>query len=129
MTSSAVRTAARVASEMPGLPLSTRLTVASETPACFATSASLPAMLQDYCKILQKLPGRLQCEVVGDAERSVVPARERRDERLLDAEDGVRVEIRIAGCEHVRRQRPEAVGADPEVDVRRTHRASRRRLQ
>src|SRR3954447_3413444 len=53
MTSRAVRTAARVASEMPGFPFRTRLTVASETPACFATSASLPATLQDYCKILQ----------------------------------------------------------------------------
>src|SRR5262249_24842052 len=40
-TSSAVSTAARVASEMPGRPLSTRLTVASLTPTYFATSASL----------------------------------------------------------------------------------------
>src|SRR3954447_19756355 len=39
MTSSAVSTAARVVSEIPGLPLSTRLTVASLTPACLATSA------------------------------------------------------------------------------------------
>src|SRR5438067_13192870 len=53
MTSSAVRTAARVVSEIPGLPFSTRLTVASLTPACFATSASLPGTAQDYCKILQ----------------------------------------------------------------------------
>src|SRR5712671_2541207 len=53
MTSSAVSTAARVASEIPGFPFRTRLTVASLTPACFATSASLPAMPQDYCKILQ----------------------------------------------------------------------------
>src|SRR6478672_7627412 len=53
MTSSAVRTAARVASEIPGFPFRTRLTVASLTPACLATSASLPTTLQDYCKILQ----------------------------------------------------------------------------
>src|SRR5438552_2194727 len=55
MTSSAVRTAARVASEMPGLPLRTRLTVASLTPACFATSASFRAMPQFYDKRLQSL--------------------------------------------------------------------------
>src|SRR5258705_13545886 len=42
--SSAVSTAARVASEMPGLLLSTRLTVASLTPTYFATSASLRVM-------------------------------------------------------------------------------------
>src|ERR1700693_4609618 len=48
MTSRAVRTAARVASEMPGLPLRTRLTVASLTPACFATSARFRATLQNY---------------------------------------------------------------------------------
>src|SRR5882724_5858366 len=55
MTSSAVRTAARVASEIPGLPLRTRLTVASLTPACFATSASLRATLQLYDKSVQIL--------------------------------------------------------------------------
>src|SRR5579871_4258244 len=48
MTSSAVRTAARVASEIPGRPLRTRLTVASLTPACLATSASFRAILQFY---------------------------------------------------------------------------------
>src|SRR3954447_2939175 len=56
MTSSAVRTAARVPSEMPGLSLSTRLTVASLTPACLATSARFPATLQVYgsaCRDLQ----------------------------------------------------------------------------
>src|SRR5260370_9507367 len=55
MTSRAVRTAARVASEIPGLPLRTRLTVASLTPACFATSASLRATLQLYDKSVQIL--------------------------------------------------------------------------
>src|SRR6478752_1827384 len=54
MTSSAVRTAARVGSETPGLPFRTRLTVASLTPACLATSASLPATAQDYGKRLQE---------------------------------------------------------------------------
>src|SRR5712692_3351138 len=59
MTSSAVRTAARVASEIPGLPFRTRLTVASLTPACFATSASFPATLQLYDKTVQvPLPAR-----------------------------------------------------------------------
>src|SRR5258706_16441357 len=53
MTSSAVSTAARVASEIPGLPLRTRLTVASLTPACFATSARLRATLQLYDNPLQ----------------------------------------------------------------------------
>src|SRR5436190_3188073 len=54
ITSSAVSTAARVVSEIPCFPFRTRLTVASLTPACFAMSASLPAMTQDYCKILQR---------------------------------------------------------------------------
>src|SRR6188508_702175 len=54
MTSSAVRTAARVASEIPGRPFRTRLTVASLTPACLAMSLSLPATLQDYGKLLQE---------------------------------------------------------------------------
>ena len=54
ITSSAVRTAARVVSEIPGFPFRTRLTVASLTPACFATSASLPAMPQVYVKGLQE---------------------------------------------------------------------------
>src|SRR4051812_6865070 len=60
MTSSAVRTAARVPSEMPGLSLSTRLTVASLTPACLATSARFPATLQVYgsaCRDLQVSAG------------------------------------------------------------------------
>jgi hypothetical protein len=35
---------------MPGFPFKTRLTVASLTPACFATSASLPGTLQFYDK-------------------------------------------------------------------------------
>ena len=51
-TSSAVSTASRVASEMPGLPLRTRLTVASLTPTYLATSASrregARVMLQRY---------------------------------------------------------------------------------
>src|SRR5229473_1487315 len=55
MTSRAVRIAARVASEIPGLPLRTRLTVASLTPACFATSASLRAIVQLYDKSVQIL--------------------------------------------------------------------------
>jgi hypothetical protein len=53
ITSSAVKTAARVVSEIPGLPFSTRLTVASLTPACLATSASLPAIVQLHDKTLQ----------------------------------------------------------------------------
>jgi hypothetical protein len=53
ITSSAVRTAARVASETPGFPLSTRLTVASLTRACLATSASLPGTLQAYVNATQ----------------------------------------------------------------------------
>src|SRR5207247_8244717 len=55
ITSSAVRTAARVASEIPGLPLSTRLTVAWLTPACLATSARLRATLQLYDTPVQLL--------------------------------------------------------------------------
>src|SRR5580692_3331232 len=65
MTSSAVRTAARVASEIPGRPFRTRLTVASLTPACLATSASLRATLQFYdnsCKRLVALRQQLPCE-------------------------------------------------------------------
>src|SRR5437868_12638616 len=73
MTSSAVSTAARVASEMPGFPLRTRLTVASLTPACFATSASLPATPQDYCKILRKPDAR----TAGPAVRADVRRSER----------------------------------------------------
>ena len=72
MTSRAVRTAARVASEIPGLPLRTRLTVASLTPACFATSASLRATVQLYDKSVQILrPADAQIE--GDlVERAAV---------------------------------------------------------
>jgi hypothetical protein len=49
-TSSAVSTASRVDADTPGLPFSTRLTVASLTPTLRATSASLldmPAMLRE----------------------------------------------------------------------------------
>src|SRR3954464_14961184 len=59
MTSSAVRTAARVASETPGLPFSTRLTVASLTRAWRAISKSLPGMLQAYGKFAQFLAATL----------------------------------------------------------------------
>src|SRR6202035_5765284 len=65
MTSSAVRTAARVASEIPGRPFRTRLTVASLTPACLATSESLRGTLQFYdnsCKRLSALRQQLTAE-------------------------------------------------------------------
>src|SRR6266550_3186610 len=67
MTSSAVRTAARVASEIPGLPFRTRLTVASLTPACLATSASFPATLQLYDKSLQLFADEETCAVMPTA--------------------------------------------------------------
>jgi hypothetical protein len=49
----AVRTASRVASETPGFPFRTRLTVASDTPTLRATSASLRDMTQVYDQLLQ----------------------------------------------------------------------------
>src|SRR6266576_2090136 len=70
MTSSAVRTAARVASEIPGLPFRTRLTVASLTPACLATSASFPATLQLYDKSLQLFADEETCAGHADGCRS-----------------------------------------------------------
>ena len=53
ITSSAVSTVARVASETPGFPLRTRLTVASLTPACLAMSERFAATLQLYGRFLQ----------------------------------------------------------------------------
>ncbi|GIE69317.1 hypothetical protein Apa02nite_054250 [Actinoplanes palleronii] len=50
-----MRTEARVASETPLRPLSTRLTVASLTPAFFATSARRLVTPESYVRMLQKL--------------------------------------------------------------------------
>src|SRR3954454_4898359 len=53
-TSSAVSTDARVASETPLRPLSTRLTVASLTPAFLATSARRLVTTEYYVRMLQE---------------------------------------------------------------------------
>jgi hypothetical protein len=52
-----VRTAARVASETPGFPFSTRLTVASLTPTFFATSASRRVMASILVQVAQEICG------------------------------------------------------------------------
>src|SRR3954468_2970679 len=59
-TSSAVSTDARVDSETPLRPLSTRLTVASLTPAFLATSARRLVTAESYVKNLQNLNLDLQ---------------------------------------------------------------------
>src|SRR5579862_9902013 len=82
MTSSAVRTAARVPSEIPGRPLRTRLTVASLTPACLATSASLPATLQFYDNSCKHLVGL----------RQQLPRKAPRGERERERAEGGQVE-------------------------------------
>ena len=62
-TSRAVSTASRVASDTPGRPLSTRLTVASLTPTFSATSVSRPTMTrkhtQDSASFRKELASRL----------------------------------------------------------------------
>src|SRR6202163_1636142 len=80
MTSSAVRTAPRVASEIPGRPLRTRLTVASLTPACLATSARLRATLQFYDNSCKRLVA-LRQELTGQPPRG-----ERKRERAKDGQ-------------------------------------------
>src|SRR5205823_2910397 len=64
ITSSAVKTAARVVSEIPGRPFRTRLTVASLTPACLATSESLPGTLQAYVRSVQDCDSRQLCSAL-----------------------------------------------------------------
>ena len=49
----------------------------------------------------------------------VVDLRELADQALLDPEDGVGVDVRVAGDEQVRGHRPVARGSDEEVHVRR----------
>ncbi|GAA2857663.1 hypothetical protein Acy02nite_67080 [Actinoplanes cyaneus] len=55
-----MRTDARVASETPSRPLSTRLTVASLTPAFFATSARRLVTTESYVNLLQELNSGLR---------------------------------------------------------------------
>src|SRR6266404_2294463 len=89
MTSRAVSTAARVASEMPGLPLRTRLTVASLTPACFATSARFRATLQLYDSVLQVLPcPDRPTHRAGDGRRSIRSTSARLSGRPIEAWPG-----------------------------------------
>src|SRR5690606_17124261 len=85
MRSRAVSTAWRVAGDTPGLPLSTRLTVASLTPACAAMSARRVVMGLKLAVLLDVPP---QCGVRGQldvvAARADRPAREQGRARRAD---------------------------------------------
>src|SRR6266566_1770095 len=94
MTSRAVRTAARVASEMPCLPLRTRLTVASLTPACLATSARFRATLQLYGQVAASLAVR--CALGDHLQRSAIDP---------DRPCGAETRVDSAGCCRVARGR------------------------
>src|SRR5689334_7228131 len=81
-------------------------------------------------RFLRKVSERRQAELIFCFEHLAARFRlERHDERVLDAEDDVAVEIGVALDEEMRRERLVSFRRDDEVEMRRTHRVAAHRVQ